>query len=165
MSVHAARYLRTLAMSPRSTANRYRFSSFVKGFGRLVMIRLFGLPIPGTGVGPADSSCVCNMDKHTIQNVPIDTCNRYGHHRRLTNSPSLNPCRWMRGTASICRVYQSLPVTDHLSFCINGEITFIISPTITRRMHCNVIISHCKYLFARNRILITLLHTDTDYRH
>lgn len=58
MSVHAARYLRTLAMSPRSTANRYRFSSFVKGFGRLVMIRLFGLPIPGTGDGTEDSTCV-----------------------------------------------------------------------------------------------------------
>lgn len=70
-------YLRTLAMSPRSTANKYRFSSMVKGFGRLVMIRLLGLPIPGTGVGPADSSCVCNMDKHTIQNVPMDTCNRW----------------------------------------------------------------------------------------
>lgn len=51
-------YLRTLAKSPLSTANRYRFSSFVKGFGKLVMIKLFGLPMPGNSDGTAGSTCI-----------------------------------------------------------------------------------------------------------
>lgn len=52
-------HLLTLAMSPRSTASRYRFSSLVKGFGKLVMTRLLGFPIPGNGDGEGAPDAVC----------------------------------------------------------------------------------------------------------
>lgn len=105
--------LRTVPKSPRSTANRYRFSSFVKGFGKLVMMRLFGLPIPGRGDGTVDSTWSTNQSKQTgivseySSFVPVRSTsvwiqlNRTWEGHWIGYSPLWKPWR--------CRVFDLLP--------------------------------------------------------